>query len=61
MEAELTLDGVSKERDFYFGKLRDIEDLCQQPAFEDKEEVKAIVGILHATAEGFEVPEAEEF
>lgn len=51
---------VEKERDFYFEKLRDIEILIQE--VDDKNEgndlTKAILKILYATAEGFDVIEA---
>merc|ERR1719187_2717507 len=30
MEMKLTVEGLEKERDFYFGKLRDVEVMCQE-------------------------------
>eukprot|EP01136_Pigoraptor_vietnamica_P017505 Opistho-1_new@62748 len=58
-ELKLTVDGLEKERDFYFNKLRDIEVICQQnesahPAIQD------ILKILYATEEGFEIPQDDE-
>lgn len=49
-EIKSTLDGLEKERDFYFGKLRDIEVLCQEHEAENLEAVKKILEILYATA-----------
>lgn len=54
-----------KERDFYFGKLRDIEilvqstqDLCREGVYENAKELEGFLGkvqqILYATEEGFE-------
>ncbi|KAI9659068.1 MAG: hypothetical protein M1821_002028 [Bathelium mastoideum] len=58
-----TVQGLERERDFYFSKLRDIELLVQQ-AFEadpelEKDEgglLKQIQAILYSTEEGFEIP-----
>ncbi len=61
MEAEVNAESLTKERDFYFGKLRDIEILCQQPENEGKQEMRDVLAILHATEEGFAAPECEEF
>lgn len=69
-ELKVTVDGLEKERDFYFGKLRDIEILIQEQleanaAMEEPQEdpgvLKEIQAILYNTEEGFEVPpEGEE-
>lgn len=53
------VEGLEKERDFYYEKLRDVEILLQE--FEEQgttnEVTKAIFKILYATADGFEAEE----
>jgi len=57
-EQKLTVAGLEKERDFYFGKLRDIEVLCQEAGeHEDNPVLKNILDILYATEDGFIAPE----
>ncbi|QRV92101.1 rp/eb family microtubule associated protein [Ceratobasidium sp. AG-Ba] len=57
------LEGLEKERDFYFAKLRDIEILVQQQVEvlegegKDDHTLREIQKILYSTEEGFEVPE----
>ena len=48
---ELTLsnEGLEKERDFYFSKLREIEVLCQECEQEDIPVIKKIFDVLYAT------------
>jgi len=57
-EAKLNLEGLEKERDFYFGKLRDIEVFCQE---QDQEVhgvlTSKVLEILYATEDGFAAPE----
>ena len=48
-EMKTTLDGLEKERDFYFGKLRDIEVLCQEYEADNLPALKKILDILYAT------------
>lgn len=45
----LTVDGLEKERDFYFGKLRDIEIYCQQNEEGGSTFLAEIQKILYAT------------
>ena len=58
-----TVEGLERERDFYFSKLRDIELLVQQAVDQDPEVekdenglVKLTQAILYSTEEGFEIP-----
>ncbi|KAG9247628.1 calponin homology domain-containing protein [Calycina marina] len=62
-----TVQGLERERDFYFSKLRDIELLVQQacdedPELEKDEEglIKHIQTILYSTEDGFEIPAEAE-
>lgn len=48
-DMKLTVDGLEKERDFYFSKLRDIEVLCQEHETEELPVIKQIMSILYAT------------
>lgn len=61
LEKNLTIEGLEKERDFYFGKLRDIEVLAQE--YESNEAVgdfsQKVLEVLYATEEGFAVPEED--
>ncbi|XP_049877028.1 microtubule-associated protein RP/EB family member 1 isoform X2 [Pectinophora gossypiella] len=57
-ELKATVDGLEKERDFYFGKLRDIEVICQE--MEEQQNapiIQKILDILYATEDGFAPPE----
>lgn len=49
MELKLTVDGLEKERDFYFSKLRDIELICQEHETENDPIISRIIDILYAT------------
>lgn len=56
------MDGLEKERDFYFDKLRDIEMMLQdkEDNGEGNEMTSSIFKILYATTEGFEqTPEGD--
>lgn len=60
MEMKLTVEGLEKERDFYFGKLRDVEVLCQEHELTGGPVVRKVLDILYATEEGFAVPEEDD-
>jgi len=59
MEMTSTVEGLEKERDFYFGKLRTIEVLCQEQE-PDHPVMQKILDILYATEDGFAPPEELE-
>ncbi|KAG2216312.1 hypothetical protein INT45_009694 [Circinella minor] len=72
-ELKVTVDGLEKERDFYFGKLRDIEILVQEQLDDleakgqamngeapDAPVLKDIQAVLYSTEDGFEVPPEDE-
>ncbi|XP_031838448.1 microtubule-associated protein RP/EB family member 1 isoform X3 [Nomia melanderi] len=61
MELKMSLEGLEKERDFYFGKLRDIEVMCQDCDNGDPPPIiQKILEVLYATEEGFAPPEELE-
>jgi RP/EB family microtubule-associated protein len=48
-DARLSVESLEKERDFYFGKLRDVEILLQSYSGPDRPTVDALFKILYAT------------
>lgn len=48
---KLALEGVEKERDFYFGKLRDVEVLAQEQGQESAQFVERLMEILYSADE----------
>jgi len=66
-EFKLSMEGLEKERDFYFNKLRDIEILIGarvdskdgKVSESEMENLKQVQAILYSTEEGFEVPELD--
>ncbi|XP_041708224.1 microtubule-associated protein RP/EB family member 1 isoform X3 [Coregonus clupeaformis] len=60
LDLKLTVEGLEKERDFYFSKLRDIELICQENETNASPTLSKIMDILYATEDGFVVAEDEE-
>jgi len=59
LESKLTIEGLEKERDFYFSKLRDIEVIAQEHESEGGELVAKTLAVLYQTEDGFAVPEED--
>lgn len=59
LESKLTIEGLEKERDFYFSKLRDIEVIAQEYESQGGELVQKTLGVLYQTEDGFAVPEED--
>eukprot|EP00092_Neocalanus_flemingeri_P003187 GFUD01003405.1.p1 GENE.GFUD01003405.1~~GFUD01003405.1.p1 ORF type:complete len:290 (-),score=106.18 GFUD01003405.1:449-1282(-) len=60
LEMKLTVEGLEKERDFYFGKLRDVEVMCQENESTGGDLVGKVMDILYQTEDGFAVPDEED-
>lgn len=43
------LEGVEKERDYYFGKLREVEVLCQEHAEENATFADQLLEVLYSS------------
>lgn len=56
-ELKTNMDGLEKERDFYFGKLRDIEVICQEADNAALPLSERVLQVLYATEEGFTAPD----
>lgn len=48
---KLALEGVEKERDYYFSKLREVELLCQEQGEENAPFVDRLMEVLYASEE----------
>lgn len=59
-EHETLIESLEKERDFYFGKLRQIEVLCQESEKTGQMDSAKVLEILYATEEGFAPPDENE-
>ena len=61
VDMKLTVEGLEKERDFYFGKLRDVEVMCQENEASGGELVRKVLDILYQTEDGFAVPDGRRW
>lgn len=59
-DLKTNMTGLEKERDFYFGKLRDIEVICQDGENATTDLSERVLQVLYATEDGFAPPEEGE-
>ncbi|CAG12944.1 unnamed protein product [Tetraodon nigroviridis] len=55
-ELKQSVEGLEKERDFYFRKLRHIELICWEQENDNQPVISRIVDVLYATEDGFAPP-----
>merc|ERR1712080_218220 len=60
VEMKLCLENLERERDFYFGKLRDIEVIINSSVGHKAELSQKVLDILYATEDGFAIPDESE-
>jgi len=60
VELKLCLENLERERDFYFGKLRDIEVIITSSGQEKEELSQKVLDVLYATEDGFAIPDESE-
>lgn len=53
---KLALEGVEKERDYYFGRLRAVELLCQEHGEENAPFVDQLMEVLYAADDQVSLP-----
>jgi len=59
LEMKLCVENLERERDFYFGKLRDIEVIITSSGDDKAELSQKVLDVLYATEDGFAIPDED--